>query len=239
MDARTERLEEIAKVYDAAKDYDGVLTRFAWDLLRSRIAKSSCALEMGCSSGVMTAYLADHVRELWVVDGSKKYLEEVAAKIARKDVRYDHCLFEDYTPATKFDDIIMARAVEHLPNPRPVLEKVKSFLKEGGSLHVMVPNALSFHRLVGVAMGLIAEPHALNDRDRAYGHHRVYDHASLRKELEGSGFEVVEEGGNSLKFLSNAQMIALEPSLWDALYQVGNRFPAHCAEIYARCRVRR
>jgi hypothetical protein len=132
----------------------------------------------------------------------------------------------------------MARALEHLASPQPVLRAASGWLAAGGELHVMVPNAWSFHRLLGVAMGMLPEPHALNDRDRAYGHHRVYDPETLRVELEGAGLEVVEESGSSLKFLSNAQMHALDPSLWGALEVVGRRFPAHCAEIYARCRVR-
>lgn len=238
MDPRTARLEDIAKIYDASRDYDGILTRYAWDLLKPRIPQHGRVLEMGCSSGVMTAYLAGHARELWVVDGSQRYLDEVAAKIGRADVRYDHALFEQYAPAARFDAIVMARALEHLAEPRPVLERMHEWLAPGGELHVMVPNAWSFHRLVGVAMGLLPEPHALNDRDRAYGHHRVYDPTTLRRELEDAGLEVLEEGGSSLKFLSNAQMMTLEAPLWDALYEVGKQFPAHGAEIYARCRVR-
>jgi 2-polyprenyl-3-methyl-5-hydroxy-6-metoxy-1,4-benzoquinol methylase len=240
-DPRTTRLEEIARVYDATKDFDGILTRYAWELLAPRIPRDGRVLEMGCSSGVMTQHLAAHAQSLWVLDGSRKYLDDVAAKIPRHDVRYELGLFEEWSPPehVAFDAIVMARALEHLADPRPTLERVARWLTVRGEVHVMVPNALSFHRLVGVAMGMIPEPHALNDRDRAYGHHRVYDPATLRAELEGAGFEVLEEGGSCLKFLSNAQMQALDPKLWDAFYEVGKQFPAHRAEIYARCRPRR
>jgi SAM-dependent methyltransferase len=236
-----EKLEQIATIYDAAADYDGVLTVHAWELLRPRIARGARVLEMGCSSGVMTRYLAKHTSTLRVVDGSRKYLDDVRTLLdqdGHADVRLDHALFEDYVPGATFDAIVMARAVEHLAAPGPVLRKVAGWLAPGGELHVMVPNAWSFHRLVGVAMGLLPEPHALNDRDRAYGHHRVYDPTTLRAELEAAGLDVVEEAGSSLKFLANAQMHALDPKLWDAFEKVGRQFPAHGAEIYARCRAR-
>lgn len=234
-DAR-ERLDAIAAVYDAQADYDGVLTGHAWALLRPRIAPGARVLEMGCSSGVMTRLLAAHVRELWVVDGSRAYLDSVAAALGRADVRFEHALFEEYAPPVRFDAIVMARALEHLVDPRPTLRRVAGWLADGGELHVMVPNARSFHRLIGVAMGLLPAPDALNERDVAFGHHRVYDPTTLRGELEGAGLEVVEEGGSSLKFLANAQMHALDPKLWDALRIVGAGFPGNAAEIYARCR---
>jgi SAM-dependent methyltransferase len=243
MSELSDKLEQIASIYDAAADYDGVLTVHAWELLRPRIPAGAHVLEMGCSSGVMTRYLAKHAGRLRVVDGSRTYLEDVRAKLAAdgtdEKVRLDHALFEDYAPEERFDAIVMARAVEHLAEPGPVLRKVAGWLGPDGELHVMVPNAWSFHRLIGVAMGLLPEPHALNERDRAYGHHRVYDPVTLRAELEAAGLEVVEEAGSSLKFLANAQMHALDAKLWDAFEKVGRQFPAHGAEIYARCRVRR
>jgi SAM-dependent methyltransferase len=242
--AAAARLDEIARIYDAAGDFDGVLTGFAWELLRGRLHDGARVLELGCSSGVMTALLAAHpgVAALTVVDGSRAYLDDVAARLAPRpglEVRFEHALFEDYRPAERHDDVIMARAVEHLAAPRPVLAAARGWLTERGQLHVMVPNALSFHRLLGVAMGLLPEPHALNERDRAYGHHRVYDADSLAAELEGAGWEVVEAGGSFLKFLSNAQMQALPPPVWDGLHRLGASFPRHCAELYARCRPRR
>lgn len=238
-----DRLDEIAAVYDAATDFDAVLTKYAWELLRPRLHRGTHVLEMGCSAGIMTGYLAAHagVARLTVVDGSRKYLDDVHAKLRPREglvPKLDHALFEDYQPQDRFDDVIMARAVEHLAEPRPVLEKVRGWLTDRGQLHVMVPNAWSFHRLIGVAMGMIPEVHTLHERDKAFGHHRVYDPELLRAELERAGWEVLETGGNCLKFLSNAQMMQFTPQLWEALHRVGEQFPERCTEIYARCRPR-
>jgi 2-polyprenyl-3-methyl-5-hydroxy-6-metoxy-1,4-benzoquinol methylase len=233
------RLDEIARGYDPFRDYDGVLRKFAWNILRERIAKDARVLEMGCSTGVLTLPLAEHVRDLWVVDGSKTYLDEVARKLAGKPVRLDLAFFEDYAPGVTFDHVVMAGAVEHLREPRPVLEHVRSWLGTTGELHVFAPNARSFHRLVGVAMGMLPDPFALNERDHAMGHFRVYDADTLCAELEGAGMEILEVAANSLKFLSNAQMMQLDPKLWDALFEVGKQFPKNGAETYVRCRARR
>ena len=232
-----ERLEGIAGIYDAASDFDGVLTRFAFRFLSPRLSGGR-TLEMGCSSGVMTALLIGRVSALEVVDGSRSYLDQVAERLGRREAVFHHSLFEDFEPRGGFADIVMARALEHLEDPGSVLRRVANWLEPGGTLHVMVPNALSFHRLIGVAMNILPEPHGASERDRMFGHRRVYDPNSLRGELERAGFEVLEEGGVFLKFLSNAQMATLDPALWEALYQVGRSFPRHAAEIYARCRAR-
>lgn len=238
MSERHEKLEAIARVYDAATDFDGVITGFAWEILSPRLSGKR-TLEMGCSAGVMTKLLSERVERLEVVDGSKKYLDEVARKIARKDVAYHHALFEHFHPTGVFDDIVMARALEHLPDPAPVLAAVRDWLAPEGQLHVMVPNALSFHRLIGVAMGMLSNPHDLSERDQRFGHHRVYDPERLAEELSRAGLEILEQQGILLKFLSNAQMMTLEPALWKACNEVGKQFPRHGTEIYARCRARR
>jgi SAM-dependent methyltransferase len=230
-----EKLDAIAAIYDASRDFDGVLTGFAWELVGPRLSRAA-TLEMGCSSGVMTELLARHVPKLEVVDGSRAYIEEVSARVPQS-VLFHHSLFEDFTPTSRFDDIVMARALEHLEDPQAVLARARDWLLPGGQLHVMVPNAFSFHRLVGVAMGMLTEPHDLSERDRRFGHRRVYDSALLRSDIEASGFDVVEEAGNMLKFVSNDQMAAFPPALWRGLFEAGKGFPGYCAEIYCRCRV--
>lgn len=232
-----DRLDAIAAIYDASKDFDGVLTGFAWELLGPRLS-GGATLEMGCSSGVMTSLLAGRVRKLEVVDGSRSYIEQVSARVPASVV-FRHSLFENFTPDSLFDDIVMARALEHLEDSRSVLARARGWLAPGGQIHVMVPNAFSFHRLIGVAMGMLSEPHDLSDRDRRFGHRRVYDPELLRRDLEASGFDVVEEAGNMLKFVSNDQMAAFPPALWRGLFEAGKAFPGHCAEIYCRCRPKR
>jgi SAM-dependent methyltransferase len=233
-DERQDRLEAIAAIYDASTDFDGVLTGFAWELIGPRLSGES-TLEMGCSSGVMTALLARRVRRLEVVDGSRAYIDEVSTRVP-PTVRFHHSLFEDFRPESPFDDILMTRALEHLEDPTSLLARLREWLSPGGQLHVMVPNALSFHRLVGVGMGMLSDPHDLSDRDHRFGHKRVYDPVLLRAQLAESGFEVLEEAGNMLKFVSNEQMSRFPPELWRGLFEAGKKFPGYCAEIYCRCR---
>ena len=232
---RVEQLERIARIYDASADYDGVLTGYAWRLIEPRLAGRERVLELGCSNGVMTELLAGVVPDLWVVDGSPTYLGEVRSRLGDDGIRYELSLFEDFEPGVEFDAIVMCRALEHLPDPRGTLARIGRWLAPAGELHVMVPNALSLHRLIGVALGQLPRPDALNERDLRVGHLRVYDPDALRAELEGAGLRVVEEAGNSLKFLPNHEMAAFPAEYSAALYEVGRCLPRHCAELYVRC----
>jgi SAM-dependent methyltransferase len=236
MSEEREKLDAIASVFDVTRDFDAVLAGWGFEILRDRLSRGR-TLEMGCSSGVMTARLCDWVSSLDVVDGSSRYLEGVRARVSRSDLGLFCALFEEFEPTHRYDDIVLARGLEHVRDAVAVLRRAGRWLSPGGQLHVIVPNAWSFHRLVGVEMGLLSDAHDLSERDRMLDHQRVYDPPSLRRDLETAGFEIVETSGIVLKFLPNSEMAALPPALVEGYFRLGLDWPDHCAEIYARCRL--
>jgi len=61
--------------------------------------------------------------------------------------------------------------LEHVEDSVEVLSDVRAW---GKRLIMLVPNALSIHRLVAVEMGLLEAPDAFNELDQRLGHRRVY-----------------------------------------------------------------
>lgn len=101
---------------------------------------------------------------------------------------------------------------------------------------VGVPNAHSLHRLIGVKMGLLADPTELNERDRSVGHRRVYTPDSFAQELKDARLRVIHLGGVFLKPLSNQQIQdTWDDALKEAFYELGMDFPRHAAELFAVC----
>src|SRR4029453_16059254 len=147
-------------------------------------------------------------------------------------VRFYHSLFENFVTELEFSDVLMARVLEHLADPVEVLSKVRGWLGRGGRLHIVVPNADSLHRRLGVAMGLLDATTSLSERDHRFGHHRVYTRALLENHVRSAGFEIEQVCGVFLKPLSNAQMEAFSPELLEGLNKVGDQLPDWCAEIY-------
>jgi 2-polyprenyl-3-methyl-5-hydroxy-6-metoxy-1,4-benzoquinol methylase len=149
--------------------------------------------------------------------------------------------FEDAAPAVvaksgKFDLILVAGLLGEVEEPGAILAAAREAVAPGGIIHVNVPNAFSLHRRLARAMGLIADEHAMSDRNRALAQHRNYDAASLRRDVEAAGLRVVEDGGYFLKPFTHAQMEGLgdlltEPML-DGLWKMGREMPDLASEIY-------
>lgn len=226
------RLEAVAAVYDPSDP----TTEFDWYTKRLHVEAitpwlhGDRVLEMGCATGELTSLLAPAAREYHVVEGSGRYAEITAARVPAATV--NHALWETWEPDEPFTDVVCVCALEHVEDPIAVARRAASWLAPGGRFHVVVPNADSLHRHVGVAMGMLPELTALSDSDHRIGHRRVYDIATLERDLRIAGFERRHWQGIFLKVLSNAQMLGWDWSLVRALHEVGQRFPAHCAELY-------
>jgi 2-polyprenyl-3-methyl-5-hydroxy-6-metoxy-1,4-benzoquinol methylase len=227
----TANLERIATDYDSQQDFDHHLIAYDYERIRTWL-RGTRVLEMGCASGVMTRWLARDVRELEVVDAAQSYLDALAADPALARVKRHRALFEEFQPAGSFSDILMARALEHVADPVGLLRRLRTWLEPAGRVHVVVPNADSLHRRIGVAMGVLGRVDELSERDRRFGHWRVYRKSLLFEHLEAAGLSPVNFEGVFLKPLSNAQLAGWDQRLLDAFDQVGRALPDWCAEIY-------
>jgi len=227
------RLAKVADWYDSRKDFDYHLIKYGAALILEN-ASGHSLLELGCSAGVMTEEFVKRFPHLVVVDGSEKYVE-IARQIAGGRGSFHVSLFEDFEPGQTFDNIVMASILEHIIDPVRLLRIARKWLKTGGMIHVIVPNAGALNRQIGKAMGMLSRLDELHERDHQLGHRRVYNRATLAANIQAAGLKVAGWDGIFLKPLSNAQMAGWSPDLLDAFYQVGKQLPDYCSQIYARC----
>jgi trans-aconitate methyltransferase len=227
-----ERLDEIAARYDPSRpdlEFDYFLKRLHREVVGPWL-RGERVLEMGCATGELTSLLAPLAKEYHVVEGSARNID--AARRRVPDVTFFHSLWEEFRPTTTYSDIVLCNALEHARDPVPLLANVREWLDVGGRIHVVVPNSESIHRHVGVAMGMLASTTSLSEADVRIGHYRVYSIDTLLKDVNASGFVSQHWQGIFFKVLSNPQMLGWDWELIHALHQVGQRFPAHCAELY-------
>jgi len=182
-------------------------------------------LEMGYGTGLVTGELLARGVAIEVVEGSPKLCAVARAAHAARGLVVHEALFESFVPAERYDAVLALHIAEHVDDPVALLAGVREWLRPGGSIIVIVPNAQSLHRRLAVRMGLQERLDALSPRDHLVGHQRVYDLERLRGDLERAGFRPAEEFGYQLKTVPNAMMADWPPELLAALVDISEELP--------------
>lgn len=226
-----ERINKIASVSKYAFGVNAKTIIYSAKLFLGFMVKEGRVLELGPAEGVMTELLYPYFEDYTVVDGADMFVEQITKKYPK--IQGVVSLFEDYKPDRKFDNIILGHVLEHVENPREILRRCKSWLRDGGVVLAAVPNCDSIHRQAAVKMGLLDSVKQLNAADIYHGHRRVYNRKEFIDDFESADFKIIKEGGYWLKPLSNAQV---EENWTDemvtAFMELGEKYPEIAAEIY-------
>lgn len=192
-------------------------------------------LELGSDGAATSSILVRWSKNLTIIDMIDKLssLRDEDSEIKR--AKFIQKRWEEYKCKKLYSDILLTDSLEHVEEPIEILKLAKCWLRDGGKIHIVVPNALSLHRLVGVEMGLLETPYSFNKNDIRSGHKRVYDFVSLKKDIESSKLEIIKMEGVQLKPLSDGQLSTFSDSFKDALDRLSYISQEHCAEIYVCC----
>lgn len=226
----TTNLERISAASLYAVGANAATTRYSFRIVK-RFLSGSTLLELGPAEGVMTELLATMGRKMTIVEGSKRFADDLRRRFP--DATVVHSLFEDFSPKETFDNIILGHVLEHVQDPIQILARARCWLSDAGRIFAAVPNARSLHRQAAVMMGLLPRENALNEMDRHHGHRRVFDPESFRDAFTSAGLRVEVFGGYWLKPLSNSQIeTQWTPAMLDTFMQLGERYPDIAGEIY-------
>jgi SAM-dependent methyltransferase len=201
----------------------------------SKYYKGDSCLVLGPSEGgEQEKDLKSYFNKVTCVDGSSVVLDKLKSKLP--EYTYIHSLFEDLIINERYDTILMMHILEHVNNPIALLKKAKSRLSKDGIIIVSVPNANSIHRILGVEMGLLKDTHELNESDIRVGHRRVYDFATLKKDIIDAGLGIIVMKGIFFKLLNNKELEKFSEEQIIGLTKLGERFSEYCAEIICICK---
>jgi 2-polyprenyl-3-methyl-5-hydroxy-6-metoxy-1,4-benzoquinol methylase len=211
--------------------------RKSGDIIVSKLVGKT-VLEMGCSTLIVSKMIAAVALKLDIVEGAETFALNARDHFKDKVTVY-HSLFENFTPSYRYDAIVLTNTLHHLNDAVGILLKVKEWLRSGGSVYITVPNLLSLHRRIGLAMGLLPDLSASTDRNILFGQPGRYTKDSLAELLDKCGFRVKELYGYFLKPFSDDQMALLQPSdtLIDALFELGKQFEDIASLLYAEVEV--
>jgi SAM-dependent methyltransferase len=186
-DLRRSHDESYFEQYTASGDYDSqgaqrrreARIRLRW--MRRHGCRGGRLLEVGVARG---DFLAEATRSGFAPLGIEP--EASTAEEARRRSGADVLVGwaeEVELPSASFDVVCLWHVVEHIPQPRPVLEALRRSLKPGGRLFCEVPNAGSvMARRQGDRWDYL-DP----------GHHvGFFDPYTLRRALESTGYGEIE-----------------------------------------------
>lgn len=153
------------------------------------IRERAKVLEFGCNTGFCSKLILERGCEVTGVEmeaASAHYAKRFCKKVIVANVEKGE--FEKQIGSDKFNNILLGGFVEHLSSPANFLRRIKSLLKEDGSIILYVPNiahwSIRMELLKGnfnyEATGILDDTHLVH-----------FTKASLIKMLNECGYEVV------------------------------------------------
>jgi SAM-dependent methyltransferase len=98
-------------------------------------------VDMACGEGYGTDVLARRARRVVGVDANPEAYEHARLKYRRPNVSFVRDLVERY--AEPCDAVVFLQTIEHVEDPKAILEHFRSMLRPGGVVYVSTPNVLT------------------------------------------------------------------------------------------------
>jgi 2-polyprenyl-3-methyl-5-hydroxy-6-metoxy-1,4-benzoquinol methylase len=151
--------------------------------------RGALVLDVGCGAGLLGAQLRKRGNAVWGIDAADDIAHVAAGRL-------DRFMLADITDGervgellgdTRFDVIVFADVLEHLPDPVGTLRRYLRFLAPGGTVLVSVPNVAVWYVRLGLLFGRFQyTPTGTLD----HTHLRFFTQANLRRALLDAGLSV-------------------------------------------------
>ncbi len=205
-------------------------------------------LEIGCGlAPFFNDYLDYDV--FTVVEPCEQFYENAEAQAANKsNIKVVRGILEDNIETLShqpYDVILLTSLLHELADPAALLASVGKLCSEKTIVHVNVPNAKSFHRLLALEMGLIDSIYEKSNTQKKMQQSHTFDLEQLGQLVTSVNFGVVEQGSFFIKPFTHAQMAQLQQAgvasdlLLDGLYKLSQYFPEYGSEIFMNIQLRK
>jgi 2-polyprenyl-3-methyl-5-hydroxy-6-metoxy-1,4-benzoquinol methylase len=98
-------------------------------------------VDMACGEGYGSSVLAERAARVTGVDANPEAFEHARIKYTRPGVRFVRDLVETYSEPC--DAVVFLQTIEHVQNPKEILDHLRSMLRPGGTAYVSTPNVLT------------------------------------------------------------------------------------------------
>ncbi len=98
-------------------------------------------VDMACGEGYGTAALAECAARVTGVDANPEAFEHARLKYTRPGVTFERDLVQRWSGDC--DAVVFLQTIEHVEDPKEVLDHFRSILRPGGTAYVSTPNVLT------------------------------------------------------------------------------------------------
>lgn len=173
---------------------------------------------------------------------------EKARRLARKNSNITVLagFLEEHIEALQkqqFDCIILSGVLHEVEKPKALLRAIAKITKTA-TVYIIVPNARSFHRLLAVEAGLIADVYTASAVQKKLNQPWAFDMKMLHRLVTAAGFRILAEGYFSFKPFTHAQMEKLlthkilNKKTLEALFRMSKYTPELSSEMFVELRLR-
>lgn len=179
-----------------------------------------------------------------IVEPDETFLHSVRTRLGETECKYYASFFEQHQTDDRYDLIIASSVLHESEDEGSFLGRAWELLCDSGILVVVVPNAASIHRLIGLELGIIVDLSELSSTNIRMQQRRVYTFKSLEQTLGDYRFETFHTDGIFPKILdhTNFAQALLEGEVDETflrqMAQIGHRLKPVCSEILMAARKR-
>jgi methionine biosynthesis protein MetW len=161
--------------------------------IASKVRIRGKVLDVGCGDGLTSRFLNPDIHYVVGVDIENHSSSPNIKEFFQKDIETDFAL-----PFGKeFDFAILADVLEHVRNPKLVLEEIKQYLRDQGQLIVSLPNFCHWYVRIKVLFGRFEYQ---NRGILDHQHLRFFTLETIKRMLGESGYQIKEVEGIPIPF---------------------------------------
>lgn len=169
----------------------------------------SIICEVGCGLDPVFKHLTTFER-MHVVEPIQKFYENACVEAKNKDNITLHLgKLEEVTNNLinkNFNCIIVSGLLHEVNNPEELLESIYAISSADTMIHINVPNAKSFHRILAYEMGMIKNIFERSINQDKLQQSLTFDLERLKSLVSKKGFSIVESGSYFVKPFTHKQM---------------------------------
>ena len=174
------------------KDFEGSSHRILIDLIRRFSNGAQTLLDLGAAGGELGEALRSRFKR---TIGFEYDVDRIG------DLRkhFDQAVIADLESVRRLPNsaeaIVLADILEHLRDPRTLLQCVREALAQSGHVFISVPNIANVTVRIGLLFGIFEY------RERGIldsSHLRFYTMRAIKREIESAGFQIVAIRGSSV-----------------------------------------